>query len=137
MVHDAAQETAPSGGAGPRLAKAGRLSYIQIPAVDARESASFYEAAFGWTIRGRDTSHVGFSDATGDVIGAWIEDRAISREPGILPYIYVEGIDATLARVTTHGGEVVKDPYPEGDRWVATFRDPAGNVLGIWQMGGR
>ena len=36
-----------------------------------------------------------------------------------------------------HGGEVVRPPYPEGDLWVATFSDPAGNVLGVWQHGPR
>jgi hypothetical protein len=30
----------------------------------------------------------------------------------------------------------VREVYAEGDLWVATFRDPAGNVIGIWQMGG-
>jgi hypothetical protein len=26
---------------------------------------------------------------------------------------------------------------PEGDVWVGTFRDPSGNVLGVWQRGPR
>jgi uncharacterized protein len=137
MTQSADREPATSSGVGSRLARPGGISYLQIPAVDARQSAAFYESVFGWSIRGRDTSHVSFGDATGDVIGAWIVDRAISREPGILPYIYVSGIDATLAKVTAHGGEVVTAPYPEGDLWVATFRDPAGNVLGVWQAGPR
>ena len=55
--------------------------------------------------------------------------RVISREPGVLPYIYVEGIDKTLDEVTKQGGEVVLPPYREGDLWVATFRDPAGNSV--------
>ena len=57
----------------------------------------------------------------------------ISREPGVLLYIYVHGIDAILERVAGSGGEVVKPPYPEEKLWVAWFRDPAGNVLGVWQ----
>jgi predicted enzyme related to lactoylglutathione lyase len=44
---------------------------------------------------------------------------------------------STLAEVVARGGEVVTAPYPEGDLWVATFRDPAGNVLGVWQCGPR
>ena len=28
-------------------------------------------------------------------------------------------------------------PYPEGDLWVALFRDPGGNVIGVWQQGAR
>jgi predicted enzyme related to lactoylglutathione lyase len=31
------------------------------------------------------------------------------------------------------GGEVVRAAYPEVSLRVATFDDPAGNVIGIWQ----
>jgi len=113
------------------------LSYIQIPAVDVRASAQFYETVFGWKARGDGARHLSFTDATGDMIGAWVTDRAISREPGVLPYIYVHGIDAILEKVTASDGAIVKEPYPEGDLWVATVRDPAGNVIGVWQQGPR
>ena len=71
------------------------------------------------------------------MIGAWVTELQISVTPGVLAYIYVHGIDATLERIAATGGKVVKPIYPEGDLWVATFRDPAGNVLGIWQQGPR
>ena len=101
-------------------------------------SARFYESVFDWKSRGDGVNHLSFTDATGDMIGAWVTGRpAISREPGVLPYIYVHGIDAALARVAASGGAIVKPPYPEGDLWVATFSDPAGNVLGVWQLGTR
>jgi predicted enzyme related to lactoylglutathione lyase len=115
----------------------GRLSYVQIPAIDVRASARFYEHVFGWKVRGGGASHLSFTDATGDMIGAWVTDRAISREPGVLPYIYVHGIDAILEKVKASDGEIAKPPYPEGDLWVATFLDPAGNVIGVWQQGPR
>jgi uncharacterized protein len=112
----------------------GRLSYIQIPASSVRESGAFYASVFGWEVRGGGDNHLSFTDATGDMIGAWVTGHATSREPGVLPYIYVHGIDKVLERITDSGCEVVKPPYPEGDLWVATFRDPAGNVMGIWQQ---
>jgi predicted enzyme related to lactoylglutathione lyase len=115
----------------------GRLSYVQIPAVDVRESGAFYARVFGWEVRGGGDNHLSFTDATGDMIGAWLTDRAVSRQPGVLPYIYVHGIDAILELIAANGGEIVKPPYPEGDLWVATFLDPAGNVIGIWQQGPR
>jgi uncharacterized protein len=124
-------------GARAHLFGDGRLSYIQIPAVDCRDSARFYADVFGWQIRGDGVDHLSFADATGDMIGAWVTRRAISQEPGVLPYIYVHGIDAALERVVTGGGTVEHEPYPEGDLWVATFRDPAGNVIGVWQNGPR
>jgi predicted enzyme related to lactoylglutathione lyase len=115
----------------------GRLAYLKIPATNVQDSAVFYKKNFGWQIRGEGTEHLSFADATGDMIGAWVTELAISVTPGVLAFIYVHGIDAALESIVASGGEVVKPPYPEGDLWVATFRDPAGNVLGIWQQGPR
>lgn len=62
----------------------GRLAYIQIPALDVQESAAFYKAIFGWQIRGGSAAHLSFTDATGDIIGAFITDAMISTEPGVI-----------------------------------------------------
>jgi len=110
----------------------GRLAYIQIPALDVQGSAAFYAEIFGWQIRGGSSSHLSFTDATGDMIGAWVTKRAVA-EPGVVFYIYVHGLDAVLERITAKGGVIVEPPYLEGNVWVATFRDPAGNVVGVWQ----
>jgi len=120
-----------------RLTKNGSISYLFLPAVDVHQSAAFYEQIFGWEIHGRDTDHPGFDDGTGHLSGAWVTDQAIAREPGVLLYIYVDRIDEIIQQIETHGGEIVKAPYPEGNLWVATFRDPAGNVIGLWHQGAR
>jgi predicted enzyme related to lactoylglutathione lyase len=62
---------------------------------------------------------------------------SVAAEAGIRPYVFIEDVDATLETVRARGGEVVTAPYPEGDLWVATYRDPCGNVVGIWQTGPR
>ena len=118
------------------LLRPGKLSYVQIPAEDPVAAGTFYATVFGWSTSG-DAEHLSFTDASGELIGAFLRGRAISSEPGILPYISVDGLDAALERIVANGGEVVREPYPEGDLWVATFRDPAGNVIGAWQMVGR
>jgi predicted enzyme related to lactoylglutathione lyase len=117
-----------------RLARHGHVSYLEIPAVNCKHSAVFYEAIFSWQIRDRDTARPSFDDLSGDLIGRWVTGRAPSREPGLVPYVYVDRIDDVVQRVATHGGEIVKPPYSEGDLWVATFRDPAGNLIGLWQF---
>jgi predicted enzyme related to lactoylglutathione lyase len=71
------------------------------------------------------------------VIGHFIADRAVAGEADVRPYIYVERVDETLEKVVARGGAMVLAPYPEGDLWVATLRDPAGNVLSAWQRGPR
>ena len=120
-----------------RLATHGRLSYLEIPATDLGRSAAFYEGVFGWRVDWRGSDDARFDNTTGHLIGQWVTGRAIAREPGLLPYIYVDRIDDAVERVTAHGGEVVQAPYPEGNLWVATVRDPAGNVIGLWQEGPR
>jgi uncharacterized protein len=119
-----------------RVFRVGGVSYLRIPAEDPRGSAAFYEAVFGWSVRG-DRDEPSFEDGTGHVIGHFVVDLPVAGEAGVRPYIYVERVDETLERVVAHGGEVVAEPYPEGDLWVATFRDPPGNVLGVWQQGPR
>jgi predicted enzyme related to lactoylglutathione lyase len=120
----------------PRVFRVGGISYVRIPARDVRQSAAFYQAVFGWSVSG-DPDSPSFADGTGHVIGHWRTDLPVAGEAGVLPYIYVERVDDTLWQITEHGGDVVRTPYPEGDLWVATFRDPAGNVLGVWQRGPR
>ena len=44
------------------------------------------------------------------------------------PYIYVERVAEAVNKIPAYGGKAVTPPYPEGDLWVATFRDPGGNV---------
>ena len=137
MTKNSQEENAAGGSGSRHMFGHGRLSYVQIPALDVRASATFYRDVFGWQSRGDGATHLSFTDTTGDMIGAWVTGRAISTEPGVLPYIYVHGIDAVLDKVTASGGAIVTAPYPEGDLWVATFRDPAGNVIGVWQLGPR
>jgi len=108
------------------------ISYLEIPALKLNESSMFYRSVFGWKI-GRDSSSPSFEDGTGHVIGHWNTELPVAGKAGIVPYIYVDGVDDTLEKIIHSGGEIVKLPYREGNLRVATFLDPAGNLLGIWQ----
>ncbi|MGH9508010.1 MAG: VOC family protein [Terriglobales bacterium] len=115
-----------------------RFCYLEIPALDARASAAFYAAVFGWKLRQRDTAAPRFDDACGVVSGMWVTGRVVAAEPGLLPSIMVDSIAATLERVRAHGGGVAKEPAPDAPGsacLVAWFRDPAGNILGLYQEG--
>ncbi len=137
MKQKARKRPRSSGSVEASLARHGGLSYLEIPAVDPRQSAVFYEKVLGWKLRRRDTDDPRFEDATGHLIGRWVIGRAAAGEAGLMPYIYVEGIDDAVRRVKRHGGRVVKPAYAEGDLWVAVFRDPGGNLIGLWQKGPR
>jgi predicted enzyme related to lactoylglutathione lyase len=112
------------------------VSYLRIPAADPKTAAAFYQSVFGWKVD-MDREDPSFEDGTGHVIGHFRADDPVAGEAGVRPYIYVEDVDETLEKVAANGGSMVTYPYPEGDLWVATFRDPAGNVVGVWQRGPR
>ena len=118
------------------VARPGGVSYLRIPARDVPQSADFYHRVFGWRLRGTAEAP-SFSDGTGHVIGHWRTDLPAAGQAGVLPYIYVTELDATLRTATDRGAEVVTPPYREGNLWIAVIRDPAGNVIGIWQDGPR
>jgi len=87
---------------------------------------------FGWKLHG-ESVNPSFEDGTGHVIGHWKTNLAVAIDGEIIPYVYVENVDSTLKKIRDNGGKISRAPYPEGDLRVATFRDPAENILGIWQ----
>jgi predicted enzyme related to lactoylglutathione lyase len=117
-----------------RVFRPGGISYLRIPAADPRATAAFYEAVLGWKVR-EHGDEPAFEDGTGHVIGHFVSDQDVAGEAGVRPYVYVENVDATLEKATAAGAEILTEPYAEGDLWVALVRDPAGNVVGLWQSG--
>ncbi len=115
-----------------RLARPGAVTYLDLPATDVRLAAAFYRDVFGWRINRPDGDRPSFDDASGLLSGAWISDHLPAAEPGLLPYIYVADIEETVSLIVAHGGAILTEPFPEGLLSVATFRDPAGNVIGLW-----
>ncbi len=122
---------------GNPLARHGGLSYLHIPAVDPRASAGFYERLFGWRIDHRGGDDFRFSDPAGLLIGAWVTNRVAAATAGFVPYIYVDDVARVLADAPAGGGAVVEPARAEGDILIAQVRDPAGNVVGVWQFAPR
>jgi uncharacterized protein len=111
----------------------GEIRYLQIPATEAAVSAAFYEAVFGWRIRTGANGERAFDDQSGHVSGTWELGPAAAREPGVLVWVIVDDVEATLEKIEAAGGETASPMTPQGEgEAIATFRDPAGNVLGIF-----
>ena len=130
--NDPPATTAPEHSVDTRLARPGAITYLHIPAADVRQAAAFYRDVFDWKVSDPDSDRPSFDDASGHLSGAWVSDHLAASEPGLLPYIYVVHVEATITSILAHGGEIVTDPCPEGQLTVATFRDPAGNTIGLW-----
>ena len=121
----------------------GGVVHFEIPADDQKRARKFYQEALGWRIEpvpGMDYSMVITTDMDDDgqpaAAGA-INGGMMAREGQITaPVITVDvpDIDATLKSVEALGGSVVmpKNEIP-GMGFTAYFKDPEGNVIGLWE----
>ncbi len=114
----------------------GKVCYIQMPAVDIRATAAFYQAVFNWTIRERGDGEVAFDDGVGEVSGMWSTDLAAVDHPGLIVSIMVDDAVAASGAIIAAGGTIVDAIDPAATEIHGTFRDPGGNLLSIYQHRG-
>lgn len=108
------------------------IDYVEINVVDLATTQSFYTAAFGWEFNDYGPQYAGIRWVEGEgEVGGLNAMRAPVRG-GPLVLLWSGDLDASLAAVTSAGGEVVEGPYdfPGGRRF--HFTDPSGNELGVW-----
>lgn len=111
----------------------GKICYVEIPALDAARSAEFYRRTFGWRIRKRGDGATAFDDGVGEVSGACVVGRPPAATPGLMVYIMVDSVAATVEKVVAAGGVIVQPIGVDAPEITARFRGPAGNVLGLYQ----
>jgi hypothetical protein len=112
----------------------GKICYLEIPARDVKRSMEFYRATFGWVVRTRGNGSVAFDDTVGAVSGTWVTGRPSSPNPGLLLYIMVDDVEAMLKTIASNGGEIVQPVGGDAPEITARFKDPAGNVIGLYQQ---
>jgi uncharacterized protein len=108
---------------------------------DADAAMSFYTQIFGWEaedtmpegvegthymcrLRGRDVAAIASRPEAAPEVTAWTT------------YVWVDDVDAIVAKVKDAGGSVLVEPFDalDGGR-IAVVADPAGAALGVWQPG--
>jgi predicted enzyme related to lactoylglutathione lyase len=117
----------------PALAN-GKICYIEMPATDIARAADFYKKVFGWRVRKRGDGSTAFEDTTGEVSGSWLLGRQPAATPGLLFYIMVDSVAATVDAVVANGGKIVEPTGADAPEITARFLDPGGNVVGLYQQ---
>lgn len=125
-----------------------KVVHFEIPADDLERAKSFYGSIFGWELQTVPMGEGG--EYTSVRTTAVDEQTQMPTEPGAInggmfqrdeqtpsaPVITidVDGIDDALKQVEDQGGSVVtpRTPIP-GMGAFAYFKDPEGNVLGLWE----
>jgi uncharacterized protein len=117
----------------------GDWCHIELLTGDRARAKRFYQSVFGWELEdipGADytmvrTSEDGIEGGLGGLA------QAIGLRPavpnGIVPYIRPDDFERTLDAIMQAGGEVlIPKTDVMGYGWFAHFRDPDGNVIGLW-----
>jgi uncharacterized protein len=129
LVHG---EEAPQAGRRPSEGGGAAVDWFEVLGADAGRSQAFYAELFGWTVPPGAYGQVGAGAAhgIGGGIGAGGEDRWAT------VYASVGDVEAVLARAEALGATRVYGPNQVDDHTeTGAFRDPAGNVFGVYHHG--
>jgi predicted enzyme related to lactoylglutathione lyase len=114
------------------------VMWFEITSTEPDRARDFYTKLFDWTgeappeLGGYTLIDTGApAETVGGGIGAADRDGL---PPGILIYVRVDDLDATLARATELGGSVLTPPtaLPADNGSIAVLADPDGNAVGLW-----
>lgn len=113
-----------------------RVVHFEIPCNDPEKTMSFFKEAFNWTfqefIPGEYWSAVTGEEGKPGINGG-IMKKKDPNQP-IANSIDVVNMDETIVKIEKAGGQIVvpKMPIPTVG-WLAYFKDPDGNIHGIYQ----
>ncbi|WP_323961140.1 VOC family protein [Arthrobacter sp. JZ12] len=122
----------------------GRVVHFEIPFDDGDRARTFYSDAFGWKVE--EMPELDYTS----VVSGPVSEEGMPLEPGFInggmfkrdngplsgPIITidVEDIDSVMAKIESAGGTAVGEKLTVGEMgFAAYFRDPEGNVVGLWQ----
>ncbi|MFC3451572.1 VOC family protein [Amycolatopsis speibonae] len=126
----------------------GRVVHFEIPFEDGERARGFYREVFGWktvTPPGMDytmvssgpTAGTGMPSEPGFINGGMLAKK-FSAASGPVIVVDVDSVDDTLAVIGKQGGSTLVGRTAVGDMgFSAYFKDPEGNVIGLWETASR
>lgn len=113
------------------------IVHVEIPATDRQALADFYHNTFGWELNHSAQLDYLMFIGNGGPDGAFVSNSgelwagASTNSPVV--YLGTDDVDGDLAKVTAAGGTVLvpKREIPNTG-WMAIFRDPSGNHIGLF-----
>jgi len=113
-----------------------RVVHFEIPATNPKQIIDFFVRVFDWKFKQFGANDYWIAE-TGDPkisgINGAIMKRLHPQQP-VTNDIQVENIDDAIKKIEANGGKMVvpKTELPSVG-WRAFFKDPDGNIHGLWQ----
>lgn len=113
--------------------KPGSIVHVEFAVKDAEKVKKFYGELFGWTFQDiPEMNYAMFETPSGP--GGGIGPLQPGQGAGIMNYMLVTSIDEQMKKIEEAGGKILmpKQEVP-GFGFVASFEDPAGTKMGLYQ----
>jgi len=114
-----------------------RLTHFELATNDIEKTAAFYRAVFGWQIQKWEGPIDYWLVTTGDEGTPGIDGGLMEAGGGLngtINTIEVDDLDAAIAKVLAHGGEIISEKQPiPGVGYQAYFKDNTGIIVGLHQ----
>jgi len=113
-----------------------RVTHFEIPAADPQQVMDFFTKTFGWKFTEFDPGNywlaeTGLTESPG--VNGGLMKRRDPAQP-IVNSIQVDDIDAAVDKIKANGGAIVVEKMNiPSTGWLAYFKDPDGNIHGVWQ----
>ncbi len=108
--------------------------HIELPSKDFEKAKKFYGDLFSWEFDLMKEMDYMLFKAPDGVGGGFSKNLKTADKPGILLYIEVEDIEATIKKGGELGGKTIKEKTqisPEHG-YIASITDLEGNQIGLW-----
>lgn len=109
-----------------------KLNYLEYAAVDLGATKAFFEKVFTWTFIDYGDDYTAFSDQGLDGGFYRADHQSRSDSGGALAIFWSDDLEATLKKIKSAGGVIIKPTFdfPGGRRF--HFTEPSGNEFAVW-----
>jgi predicted enzyme related to lactoylglutathione lyase len=112
------------------------VSYLELHTSDPAKAKAFYGQLFSWKFEELKIPGMYYeSIRTGGELGGGLMKTDHPKAPPMwLSYLTVDDLDATVSKVRSLGGSVIKERTEvPGEGWFAVVADPTGATFALWQ----
>ncbi|HET7542554.1 MAG TPA: VOC family protein [Polyangiaceae bacterium] len=112
------------------------FAHVELSTDDVKKAKKFYSAVFAWKLNDVPKMAYTMIDVSGGGVGAGggLQKKQMAEQPSCwLPYVEVDDVKATIAKVVKAGGKAVLEYQEIGEMGsIGVFADPQGATLGLW-----
>ena len=110
------------------------IVHIELSSKDNVATGKFYSELFDWKVQQiPEMQYATFESGSGSVGGGFNPVREGFPAGTITFYVQTDDIEATLAKVTKAGGQVIREKIDMGQTGqMAVFADFDGNIIGLY-----